>query len=339
MELQHDLIELPLEGPGARLRRAREGMGLSVADVAAVTRIQQRHLAAIEVSDWASLPGRTYIVGFARSYARAVGLSEALITDEIRDELSKDAEDEPMAATSTFRPGDPARVPSARFAWIAAIGVLVVGGGVAAWHSLSEPATSLPSLLPEAPTTAPAPRAAPPPHSVAPLPAAAIPSGQVVFTALESGVWVKFADGAGKQLMQKQMALGESYALPADATAPRITTGRPQAFAITIGGRPVPKLGEVERTVKDVPVSAAALLARAAPAPVASASPIGGVPAARPSAAPTPAAHHAPYHRTPGHARPAPAPSADASSGAPAAVATPAPAAAAPAPKASTQTP
>jgi hypothetical protein len=38
-------------------------------------------------------------------------------------------------------------------------------------------------------------------------------------------------------------------------------------LAITIGGQPVPKLSDVQTTMKDVPVSAAALLARAAPAP------------------------------------------------------------------------
>lgn len=86
--------------------------------------------------------------------------------------------------------------------------------------------------------------------------------GQVVFTARIEGVWVKFYDGSGRQLMQKQMALGERYAVPTDAENPQIWTGRPDALAITIGGRPVPPLGTVEMVVQDVPVSAEALLAR-----------------------------------------------------------------------------
>lgn len=84
-----------------------------------------------------------------------------------------------------------------------------------------------------------------------------------MFTALEDATWVKFYDGSGNQLMQKEMALGERYTIPADAVDPQMWTGRPYAFSITIGGRAVPKITEEDRTVKDVPVSAEALLARA----------------------------------------------------------------------------
>jgi hypothetical protein len=83
-----------------------------------------------------------------------------------------------------------------------------------------------------------------------------------VFTALEDGVWVKFYDGSGAQLMQKQMAKGESYTVPAEATGPQVWTGRPDAFAITVGGKPVAKLAEAEGIMKDVPVTAQALLDR-----------------------------------------------------------------------------
>jgi hypothetical protein len=104
----------------------------------------------------------------------------------------------------------------------------------------------------------------------------------VTFTALAPGIWVKFYDRNGAQLMQKQMAIGESYTVPADAQGPMLWTGRPDALAIAIGGRPVPKLSEEQRTVKDVPVTAAALLAR----PPRAAAP----PSAAASAAPPPGA-------------------------------------------------
>jgi cytoskeleton protein RodZ len=99
----------------------------------------------------------------------------------------------------------------------------------------------------------------------------------VVFTALEDGVWVKFYDGTGAQLMQKQMARGERYTVPAEANGPQVWTGRPDALAITVGGRPVPKLAESEGIIRDVPVTAQALLARgqAAPAAAPAAGPTG----------------------------------------------------------------
>jgi len=104
----------------------------------------------------------------------------------------------------------------------------------------------------------------------------------VVFTALASGVWVKFYDAAGTQLMQKQMAAGERYVVPAGAQGPMVWTARPDALAITVGGKAVPPLSATQTTMKDVPVSAAALLARAA-LPQVEPSSAGLAPAAAPA--------------------------------------------------------
>ena len=87
----------------------------------------------------------------------------------------------------------------------------------------------------------------------------------MVFTALVPNLWVKFYDGNGTQLLQKQLAQGESYTVPAEVPQVLLWTGRPEALAITISGQPVAKLSEVQRTMKDVPVTAAALLGRGLP--------------------------------------------------------------------------
>ncbi|MBX9883599.1 MAG: DUF4115 domain-containing protein, partial [Novosphingobium sp.] len=129
------------------------------------------------------------------------------------------------------------------------------------------PAVSLPALVgePEQSAAATPRREAPaPPAKSAQTPA----NGPVVFTSLQEGIWVKFYDGQGKQLLQKQLAKGESYTLPADAVAPQLWTGRPDALSITIGGQTIPRLAEAEKVMKDVPVDAVSLRARpAAPAP------------------------------------------------------------------------
>ena len=62
--------------------------------------------------------------------------------------------------------------------------------------------------------------------------------------------------------IRKRAKKGEHYTVPPDAEGPRLWTGRPDALAITVGGKEVPKLAQEKRTVKDVPVSAEALLAR-----------------------------------------------------------------------------
>ena len=64
---------------GERLRAAREQKKLSLEDIAAQTRIPQRHLESIETADWDALPAPTYTTGFAKSYASAVGLDRTEI--------------------------------------------------------------------------------------------------------------------------------------------------------------------------------------------------------------------------------------------------------------------
>ena len=266
-----DYEEQPAEvgGVGAQLKAAREARGMSLEQVAAETRIPQRHLLTIEAGAFSTLPARTYAIGFSRTYARAVGLDDVEVADLVRAEL--DAQQAgPRQRAQGFEPGDPARVPSRALGWLSVLAVVLVLAGLFAFlRPYFSPAAELPSLLEQeqaqqAAQTSQQQRSAPPPT------ATAAASGQVVFTALADRVWVKFYDASGAQLMQKEMARGERYTVPADANGPLLWTGRPDALAISVGGRTIPKLAEEERVVRDVPVTARALLARARPAPAAS---------------------------------------------------------------------
>ncbi len=275
--------ELPLDNVGARLRRAREAKGLGLAQVAAKTRIPERLLDAIEQGNFSALPARAYAVGFSRSYAKAVGLDDLEIAEAVRSELAEQYVEPPRRVPS-FEPGDPARVPPSRLAWLAGLAALaLLIAGLFFWRSYFLPGGELPSILPqeaETPASVPSAQAPQPPAS-----------GPVVFTALADGVWVKFYDGTGTQLMQKQMASGESWTVPGDVPGVRIWTARPDQLAITIGGQPVPPLSDFQRTMKDVPVDAASLLARgAAPAAAATSAQAEPSAAAVQPAGPTPAA-------------------------------------------------
>jgi cytoskeleton protein RodZ len=263
-------LQPALPAVGDRLREAREARQLTLVQVAGETRIPQRHLQTIEAGDFAALPARTYAISFARNYARMVGLDPNEVADQVRAEL--DAQDPaPRHRPSGFEPGDPARVPSRTLGWISIVAVVLVLAGLFAFaRTFFAPAVELPSLV-EQQAAEKAEAAARPGPPAQPAAAGAPAGGEVVFTALVPGVWVKFYDANGLQLMQKQMALGERYVIPAEAEGPQLWTGRPDALSITIGGRAVAKLADEERTMRDVPVSAEALLARAAPpAPTAS---------------------------------------------------------------------
>jgi cytoskeleton protein RodZ len=66
----------PMETLGGLFRQTRERQRLSLEQIASRTRIQQRHLEALEEENFASLPAKVFVKGFVRSYARSLGLDE-----------------------------------------------------------------------------------------------------------------------------------------------------------------------------------------------------------------------------------------------------------------------
>lgn len=268
------------------MRKAREDKGMTLVDVAEVTRVSQRQLEAIERSDFHALPGTPYAVGFARAYARAVGADEVAIARGVREELGAVDGAQPYEA---FEPVDPARIPPRRLAWLAAAIALVLAVGYGVWRTQFFAASTDQEIsdLSNRASVQPAPAARPAPAVVAPV------LGPVVLTATDK-VWLRIYDQAGNRLLEKEMAKGESYTVPAGANDPMILTGRPDALAVTVGGKPVAPLGPPDRSVADLPIGAAALLARpgeTAAAPVASSSAVPAAPASVPAA---PAPRNAP---------------------------------------------
>ena len=79
--------EFRFQNVGEQLKAARIERGLTLNEVAAQTRIPIRHLEALEVSEFSALPGSTYSIGFAKSYARFVGLDSIALATELRGEL------------------------------------------------------------------------------------------------------------------------------------------------------------------------------------------------------------------------------------------------------------
>ena len=241
------------QSAGERLRAARAAAGLDLADIATRTRVPLRHLEALENSRADLLPSSTYAIGFARSYARAVGADEKEIASALRVELGRAPTGE--AAVTPYEPADPARVPSRLLAFTALGIAILLGLAYWSWRAQwfggdapvavavpSEPSAATPVAVPAVPVVAPV--------------------GPVVLTAT-APVWLRIYDKDRKRLFEKQMAVGEGYTVPVDANEPMILTGRPDALGVTVGGQPVAPLGVADRAIKDVGVSAAALAARA----------------------------------------------------------------------------
>lgn len=292
-------VESVTDPIGARLKTAREAQGLSLDDVAAKTRVPIRHLVHIEKGEWDQLPAPTYSIGFARAYATAVGLEASEIGAELRSQLSYAQAPTP----AYYEPADPARVPPRWLALVAGIIAILLVGGYFVWRSNALSGGGGDQVTQTETGTTPAA----PPANVQPRPAAppaAAATGPVVLTATDD-VWLRVYDADHHKLLEKTMKAGERYEVPANANRPQLLTGRPNALQVTVGSRQIPPLGPPEKTVADVSLLPADLLARGSAqpsaAPAATAAPAIAKPkprpkptAAQPSAAPGPGAAPAP---------------------------------------------
>ncbi len=75
-----------LDSVGATLRAARLNRGVDPEHVATALKMRRDHVEAIEDNDFARLPGRTYAIGFVRSYARYLGLDAEVMVQRFKEE-------------------------------------------------------------------------------------------------------------------------------------------------------------------------------------------------------------------------------------------------------------
>src|SRR3954462_6289174 len=85
--------EGPLETVGSDLRAARLRRGDEIAQVSRALKIRKDHLEALEEDRLEDLPGKTYAIGFVRSYARHLGLDTDQYVERFKQEISGRADD------------------------------------------------------------------------------------------------------------------------------------------------------------------------------------------------------------------------------------------------------
>jgi cytoskeletal protein RodZ len=247
--VDEELVESSAPTAGERLRAAREEKGLSLEDVAAQTRIPQRHLESIETADWEKLPAPTYTIGFAKSYASSVGLDRTDIGDQLREEMG--GQRFASSQSEVIEAADPARtmpkwlVVSA----IVAVILLIIVMSLLNRRSLEQPA-EVASNAPAA--TAPA---APPANRPAPQQAqtpaqAPAAQGPVVLTAT-APAWVRVTDG-GTKLFEGVLQPGQTYQVPQTAVAPMLRVGAPEALRVTVGNAVAPQVGPPGQVTSNV---------------------------------------------------------------------------------------
>ncbi|HET7316221.1 MAG TPA: helix-turn-helix domain-containing protein [Sphingomicrobium sp.] len=236
---------------GERLRAAREEKGFSLEDVASETRIPLRHLESLEAGDWERLPAPTYTIGFAKSYASAVGLDRADIGEQLRAEMGGQRPD--TSTVEHFEPADPARTMPKWlvFSAIAAIILVVI---IFSWirsASLSEQQPAEVAAETQAQPSRQMPAAPPPTQQP-------VAQGPVVLTAT-APAWIRVTDG-GDTLFEGVLQPGQTYKVPQTATAPMLRAGAPEALRVTVGQSVAPPVGPAGEVASDVSLLPADLM-------------------------------------------------------------------------------
>jgi len=144
--------ESPLETVGQDLRAARLRRGDDLATVSRSLKIRKDHLESLEEDNFADLPGKTYAIGFVRSYAQYLGLDVKATVERYKQEISG-RRDEHVSAEPSFQIEEQRRLP---YGWriVAAIVGLALIYGV--WHLVSagyapQPVPPAPKLNPPRP--------------------------------------------------------------------------------------------------------------------------------------------------------------------------------------------
>ncbi len=259
-------------GFGGALRALREARGLSLQDVADVTRIRRAYLAALEDMRLDQLPSRPFVIGYVRAYAQALGIDQDEAVCKFKENAPSTSE--PLRAPVGVRRHRDPRVS------LAAAAAAVVVTCVLAWnlaqHAVAGDGKASPPV-PLAASTAPTPtgpvalaaaQPAPPESDVpkpyitpglAPPSAAADASGgpaqlqRVAFSA-QGAVFGARADQStvtlqahkaasiiirgidGTVYFARQLAAGEAYRAPATVKGLVVDVSDPQAFDIYANG-------------------------------------------------------------------------------------------------------
>ncbi len=258
--------------PGAIVREARESAGMSIDDVSQQLKLAPRQVVALEDDDYAQLPGRTFIRGFLRNYARLLRLDADALLAALPDGSTAASLDRPAISPTTRVMGElpadaTAKPGSARWAIpLAFVAIVAIAAAYQFWRPLSERARGVtsgapteqalptPSLVPPAAAPAASPAtdtgaAAVPSTSTAPTsstaPAAEIASAApgaapddtpIVFV-FRGTSWIEVKDARGNVLLSTMGYPGATHAvggiLPFD-----VILGNAEAVQVSLRGAP-----------------------------------------------------------------------------------------------------
>jgi hypothetical protein len=132
---------------GSTLREARLRQQLDFPELEERTKIRPKYLRALEDEQFEILPAPTYVRGFLRSYAEALGLDGQPFVDEYNSRFTVGEDDAPLRARSAPVQGRDRRPRESRLAAVALAAIAIATALViAAWKFGGPENPSVPGL-------------------------------------------------------------------------------------------------------------------------------------------------------------------------------------------------
>jgi hypothetical protein len=210
---------------GSSLREARQRQNLDFPELEERTKIRPKYLRALEDERFDILPAPTYVRGFLRSYAEALGLDGQPFVDEYNSRFTVGEDDVPLRARAMPQPRRDRAPRESRIAAVALVAIVIVTALViAAWKfggPEGEPVQGL--------ATSPA------------VNDAAKPKGTVHFVvrATEGSSWmeVRASTSSGKLLYSGTLEQGQRKSF--DGRSLQVALAKPKNVAVRLNGNKV----------------------------------------------------------------------------------------------------
>lgn len=217
-----------------KLARERESQGLGVVDVARALRLSVKQIEALEADQLDSLPGRTFVRGFVRNYARLLNLDPDQLVAEYLPQQPEMTVQHIQAPSQQISFSEHQGKPWLR--WLAGgfVAVALVSWGVLEWMGPEQPKsrTTIKSPAPAIqakpqPDAASVPSASAASPANSPVPAIAAVSLPRLTLSFSGRSWVEVRNKQGKIIHSQNHEAGSEQSVEGEAP-----------FTLVIGSAP-----------------------------------------------------------------------------------------------------
>lgn len=208
---------------GASLRNARLRQDLDFPELEERTKIRPKYLRALEDERFDILPAPTYVRGFLRSYADALGLDGQPFVDEYNSRFAVGEDEVPLRArrapTPRRRGANESRIAVLALLAIAIVTALVI----AAWKFGGPDAQTVPGLE----TQSPAQGAGTKPRS----------GVHLVVRAVDGSSWMEVRAGSASSKLLYSGTLEKGQKKTFEARVLELALAKPKNVAVRVNGR------------------------------------------------------------------------------------------------------